>query len=215
MSPGGNDFSKRSFGPAILVAMAMGLALTVIPATESGAEWRPRIVREGTLSLGLMAQGGAIVGGKEFSNDFDLGLGIGVPLRYRIGRESSLGITFAAQRYDAKVKGTELTDPKYLTALTTTLEYYQYFRVRRRSPRYLFLGVGLLQSRRKLESGETDFPGDGGVITLGGGTEIWWKRTFAFDLMLRYSGYIKNFEGSTDVTHTLQLGLGFQFYTSK
>jgi hypothetical protein len=87
--------------------------------------------------------------------------------------------------------------------------------VRRRSPRYLFLGAGLLQTRRKLVSGETDFPGDGGVITFGGGTEIWWKRTFAFDLMLRYSGYIKNFEGSTDLTHTLQLGVGFQFYTSK
>ena len=40
-------------------------------------------------------------------------------------------------------------------------------------------------------------------------------RTIPFDLMLRYSGYIKNFEGSTDFTHTLQLGLGFQFYTSK
>ena len=73
----------------------------------------------------------------------------------------------------------------------------------------------MLQTRRRLESGETDFPGDGGVITAGGGTEIWWKRTFAFDLMLRYSGYIKNYEGSTDFTHTFQLGVGFQFYTSK
>jgi hypothetical protein len=33
--------------------------------------------------------------------------------------------------------------------------------------------------------------------------------------MLRYSGYIKTFEGSTDFTHTLQLGVGFQFYTSR
>lgn len=213
MSAGDSSLLKWWLWPACVLAVA--IATLSIPAADSRAEWQPRIVREGTLSLGLMVQGGGILAGEEFSDTFGPGLGIGVPLRYRIGRESAFGITFAAQRYDAKERGLELEDPTYLTALTTTVEYYQYFRVRRRSPRYLFIGAGILQTRRKLESGETDFPGDGGVITLGGGTELWWKRTFAFDLMLRYSGYIKNFEGSTDFTHTLQLGLGFQFYTSK
>jgi len=213
MSAGDSSLLKRWLWPVCVLAVA--IATLSIPAADSRAEWQPRIVREGTLSLGLMVQGGGFLAGKEFSDTFGPGLGIGVPLRYRIGRESAFGITFAAQRYDAKEWGLELEDPTYLTALTTTVEYYQYFRVRRRSPRYLFIGAGILQTRRKLESGETDFPGDGGVITLGGGTELWWKRTFAFDLMLRYSGYIKNFEGSTDFSHTLQLGLGFQFYTSK
>lgn len=213
MSAGDSSAWKR--WSLVGVFVTVSIVMLSMPARQSRAEWQPRIVREGTLSLGLMAQGGFIVAGKEFSDIYDFGLGLGVPLRYRIGRESALGITFAAQRYDAKEKGLELDDPKYMTALTTTVEYYQYFRVRRRSPRYLFIGAGLLQTRRKLESGETDFPGDGGVITLGGGIEFWWKRSLAFDLMLRYSGYVKNYEGSTDFTHTLQLGLGFQFYTSK
>jgi hypothetical protein len=125
---------RRGSWIAVSIAVALGIASLFALVENGHAEWQPRIVRDGTLSLGLMVQGGAILSSKEFGDIYDIGLGLAVPLRYRIGRESSIGMTFSAQRYEAKERGTELTDPKFLTAITTTLEYYQYFRVRRRSP---------------------------------------------------------------------------------
>jgi hypothetical protein len=59
------------------------------------------------------------------------------------------------------------------------------------------------------------FPGDGGVISVAAGAEYWWKRTLTFDMSLRYNGFIHNDNGSTTLTHGIQAGLGFEFYTSK
>ena len=79
----------------------------------------------------------------------------------------------------------------------------------------MLLGAGLVQTRGHLEDGEVFFPGDGGVFTLGGGTEYWWRRTLTFDLSLRYYGLVKSDNGSTHLTHGVQVGLGLHYYTSK
>ncbi len=217
MSPGGRwvQGSRDSVSRFRIMLIGILLAMGFVSGVAE-AQFQPRIVREGTLSIGLQGQFGGMVGG-EFSDDFSTGFGIGVPLRYRLSRNSALGVTFAGQRYEAK-EGLFTADSiavDWFTSITTSLEYYQFFRVRDRTPRYLFIGAGLSQTRTRLADGQTEFPGDGGVLTLGGGTEIWWKRTLTVDLSLRYNGLVIGGDDGTNFTHTIQVGLGFQFYASK
>lgn len=199
-----------------LVACVLGWGSTAMaqePAPTGG--FRPRVVREGTLSLGLQGQYGSALGHTGFGADFDHGAGLGVRVRYRFGEDQAFGVSFETQRFDAKNPSTGPLDPTWMQAITTTAEYYQYFRTRKRAPQYLLLGAGLVQLRRHLEGGEADFPGDGGVITLGGGTEYWWRRTLSLDLSVRYYGMIKGDNGKTSLTHGVQAGLGFHYYTSR
>jgi len=123
-----------------------------------------------------------------------------------------VGVSFESQRYNAKVAPVSALDPRWLQCITTTAEYYQYFNVRKRTPQYLLAGAGLLQTHAELNDGETDFPGDGGVVTVGGGSEYWWKRTVSLDLSLRYYGMIRNHE---HLAHAVQVAAGFHFYTSR
>jgi len=174
--------------------------------------FQPRIVREGTLSLGAQAGYGSFIVSNGFGRDFNTGLDLAVRVRYRTSRDQALGVSFEAQRYDAKKDPADPFDPKWLQCVTTTVEYYQYFNVRKRAPQYLLAGAGLLQTHEELNDGETDFPGDGGVITAGGGTEYWWKRVVSIDLSLRYYAMIRNHE---HLAHAVQVAGGFHFYTSK
>ena len=178
-------------------------------------EFTPRPVREGTLSFGLMGQGGALLGGGDLGSVYDIGPGMSARLRYRTSRESALGLTFEAQRFDAKQKPMTPDDPEWIRSVNAIFEYYQYFRVQQRAPRYLMAGVGLMQLRRRLETEEVDFPGDGAIFVLGGGTEAWWGRSLSVDVSLRYNGMLRGVEGSTQFSHAVTLGLGFQFYTSR
>jgi opacity protein-like surface antigen len=183
------------------------------PAPPSG--FRPRIVREGTLSLGMQGEYGSFIGTSGFGEEFNHGPALGVRVRYRFAEDQAFGISFEGQRFDSKVDSVSIFAPKYLSAITTTAEYYNYFQTRSRTPQYLMIGAGLLQTRAHLNDGETTFPGDGGVISVAAGAEYWWKRTLTFDLSLRYNGFIHNDNGSTTLTHGVQAGLGFEFYTSK
>lgn len=183
-------------------------------AAPAGAEFAPRPVREGTLSFGLYGMAGGLVGG-DMAETYDYGPGLGVRLRYRTSRESALGLTFESQRYDAKQAPVTPDDPEWIRTVNAVLEYQHYFRVQKRGTRYLTAGVGLVQLRRKLETEEIDFPGDGAVFVLGAGTEIWWGRSVTVDLGLRYNGILRDDAGQTQFTHAIALGLGFQFYTSK
>jgi opacity protein-like surface antigen len=198
------------------MACMLGLTSTAFaqePAPTGG--FRPRVVREGTLSLGLQGQYGTLLGHTGFGAVYDRGPGLGVRVRYRFGEDQAFGASFEAQRFDAKNPSQGPLEPSWLQAITTTAEYYQYFRTRKRTPQYLLIGAGLAQTRRHLENGEVDFPGDGGVLTLGGGTEYWFRRTLTFDLSARYYGFIKGENGSTRVTHGVQAALGLHYYTSR
>jgi len=201
----------------LLVAAEGALAQTPPTTTTTPAPggFRPRIVREGTVSLGAQGGYGAFVGGSGFADDFSSGGNLAVRLRYRTGRESAIGLSFEGTRFNAKDDPVGEFDPEWLQAVTTTAEYYQYFNVRKRAPRYVVFGAGLVQARRRLNNDETEFPGDGGVITLGVGTEYWWKRTITFELSARYYGMIKGEEGSTLYSNTAIAALGLHFYTSR
>lgn len=177
--------------------------------------WRPRIVREGTVSVGGAAQYGTLFAQTGFGRDYDGGGGMNIQLRYRTSRETALGLSFEAQRFDATEDPVEFDDAKSLRCIVTTLDYYQYFKVKSRTPRYLVAGGGLVQTRREDLDGDYRFPGDGGVVTAGAGTEIWWKRWFTFDLSARYYLFVHSADGTVDLSHDVQLAVGLQFYTSK
>lgn len=200
------------FGRTTALVLLLVLAVAVPPAA---AEFSPRPVREGTLSFGLVGQAGALLGGGDLGEVYDFGPGLGVRLRYRTSRDAALGLTFEAQRYNAKEEPVTPDDPEWIRSVNAIFEYYQYFRVQSRSPRYLNFGVGLMQLRRRLETEEVDFPGDGAIFVVGGGTEIWWGRVLSVDLNLRYNGMLRGVEGSSQYTHAATVSLGFQFYTSR
>ncbi len=201
---------------ASLAGLALGASLLgAVPDPATADEFTPRYVREGTLSFGLYGQGGAILGGGDLGDVYDIGPGMAVRLRYRTARESALGLSFEAQRYDAKLAPDTPDDPEWIRTVNAIIEYQHYFRVQKRAPRYLTAGVGLMQLRRRLETEEVDFPGDGAVFILGGGTELWWGRSLTIDFGLRYNGLLRGVDGSTQFTHAVALGLGFQFYTSR
>jgi len=200
---------------AMILAASTARAQDETPPPAPPTGWRARVVREGTLSLGMQGEYGSFLGNSGFGAEFNHGPALAVRLRYRFAEDQAVGISFEGQRFDAKFDSTSEFAPKYLNAITTTLEYYNYFQTRSRTPQYLMIGAGLLQTRRHLNDSETDFPGDGGVLSLGAGAEYWWKRTLTFEFSLRYNGFIHSDNGKTSVTHGVQAGLGFQFYTSK
>ena len=201
---------------AIAVASPVWAQETPQPSPPPKAGFRPRVVRDGTLSLGMQGGYGTLFAGTGFADEFNHGWGLAVRVRYRLNEDQAVGVSFEGQHLDAKRDPDNPTDPAWLQDLTTTVEYYQFFRTRKRTPQYLLIGAGLLQTRRHLQDGEIDFPGDGGAITVGAGTEYWWKRTLTFDLSLRYYGYIKGEDsGATSLTHGVRAALGFHYYTSK
>jgi hypothetical protein len=205
----------RPAGARAAVVATVALVFLGVWALPAAADFSPRYVREGTLSMGLVGQAGYAISGGDIADVYDFGPGLGVRLRYRTSRDAALGLTFEAQRFNAKESPLGPDDPEWIRSVNAIFEYYQYFRVQNRAPRYLNFGVGLMQLRRRLETEEVDFPGDGAIFVVGGGTEIWWSRVLSVDVNLRYNGMLRGVEGSTQFTHAATLSLGFQFYTSR
>jgi hypothetical protein len=209
-----------------LVAMAMvaggsGPALAQEPSqsppptSSSRPGLVPRLVREGTLSVGGQGQYGTLIANTGFGRDYKSGPGMNVMVRYRTSRESAIGLSFGAQRINVDKSSTTAAQADWIRGIVTTFDYYQYLGVRGRAPKYLVAGAGLVQMRRRLVDGELDFPGDAGVLTLGVGSEVWWKRWLALDLSVRYYGFMRKVDGAIDLTHGVQAGAGLQFYTSR
>jgi opacity protein-like surface antigen len=92
----------------------------------------------------------------------------------------------------------------------TTLDYYRHFNVRSRTPRYVVIGAGFMQSRQEDANDEREFPGDGGVFKVGGGVEYWMSRTVTAELGIRYYGVFSR----SRLNHDVQANLGIAFYTT-
>lgn len=194
--------------PGFALAPAPALAQEPAPAPAPG--FRPRIVRAGTVALHGAGLYGSLLGSGRFADGFDRGLGLAFALRYRNSQESTIGLGFEAHRFDAKVSADSANAPVTLQMVMTTLDYYRHFNVRSRTPRYLVLGAGLMQSRQENRNDEREFPGDGGVFKLGGGIEYWVNRSLTLDVGLRYYGVLSR----SSLNHDVELGFGFNFYTS-
>lgn len=205
-----------------LLALALGAAAS-LAAGGAGAQtppppegpppiegWRPRPVRSGTVSLGGGLNYGFLVGSSRFSEVFNNGLGGGASLRYRSGPEQAFGLSFESHSFAAKSPPDSAAAPASLQFVVTTLDYFHYFNTRRRMPRHIVVGAGLMQSRQKDANDEREFPGDGGVFKLGAGTEYWLTRTLTAELALRYYGVLSQ----SELTHDFQIALGIHFYTS-
>ena len=183
---------------------------TTTPAPETvPSGWRPRPVRQGTVALHGAAMYGSLVGGP-FADEFNHGLGLGFALRYRTSADASLGLGFESHTFDGKSDADSAATPVELRLVVTTLDYYRHFSVRSRTPRYLVIGAGLMQSRQTNLNDETEFPGDGGVVKLGGGFEYWANRTLTLDVGLRYYGVLSE----SELNHDIQAAVGLNFYTS-
>jgi opacity protein-like surface antigen len=204
--------------PSLVLAGLLALAALPVPALAQTAEpvpqpgFRPRIVRAGTVALYGAGLYGKLLGGGRFADAFDSGLGIAFALRYRNSQESAFGLAFEAHRFDAKFAPHPDSGfaPVKLQMVMTTLDYYRHFNVRSRTPRYVVIGAGLMQSRQEDQNTEKEFPGDGGVFKVGGGLEYWVNRSLTVDLGLRYYGVLSE----SSLNHDVQVGLGLNFYTS-
>ena len=177
------------------------------PAPTTG--WRPRPVRPGSVSLGGGVQYGALVG-VDFSDDFDNGVGVGFNLRYRTASDAAVALSFEGHSFGVKVASDSAAGHDKLQIITTTLDYLKYGATRTRMPRYFTIGVGIAQTRITDNDEEKEYPGDGGVVKLGAGMEYWAWRTLSLELGVRYYGVLLR----SQLKHDVQVGLGFNFYTS-
>lgn len=196
----------------VVLVLAPTDASAQAPAGDTPAparSWRVRPVRQGTVSLGGQVLYSALVGGP-FADEFGNGLGAGFNLRYRTGPDAALALSFEGQNFGVKVPS-DLTDGHdRLQFIVTTLDYIKYGAVRSRMPRYLTIGAGLAQTRITDNDGAREYPGDGGVLKLGGGFEYWAWRTLSLELGVRYHGVLLR----SRLNHDVEVGLGFNFYTS-
>jgi opacity protein-like surface antigen len=195
-------------GPPLPVARAQ----TPPPAPAEGATsaFRPRLVRQGTIALTGMASYGTLLESGRYGQTFNSGIGLGFGLRYRTSYEAAVGVSFESQRFDARAPGDSAAAAVRLNLVVTSLDYYRFFSHRSRVPRYLVLGVGLVQARQTDADGELEYPGDGGMFKVGGGIEYWMSRSLTADLNVRYNGVFSN----SRLDHDFQIGLGLNFYTS-
>jgi opacity protein-like surface antigen len=195
---------------ALLVLAAPPAFAQDAPAPAPDAGFRPRPVRNGTVALHGAGMYGSLIGSGELAETFDRGLGLGFALRYRNSSESSFGLGFEAHRFDSKVIADSANAPRNLQLVITTLDYYRHFNTRARTPRYVVIGAGLMQSKQENANEEKEFPGDGGVVKLGGGVEYWVNRTLTLDFGVRYYGVLSR----SKLNHDVQAAVGFNFYTS-
>ena len=128
---------------AVVLAASTARAQDASPPPAPPSGFRPRVVREGTLSLGMQGEYGSFVGSSGFGSEYNHGPSLAFRVRYRFAEDQAFGVSFEGQRFDAKVDSVGEFAPKYLTAITTTLEYYNYFQTRSRTPQYLMIGAGL------------------------------------------------------------------------
>lgn len=203
------NVSRLVLGGLLVLAVLAPPAPAQTPEGTPAPGFRPRIVRAGTVALHGAGLYGSLLGGN-FADTFNQGLGLAFALRYRNSQESSFGLGFEAHRFDAKSAPDSAFSPVKFQMVMTTLDYYRHFNIRSRTPRYLVIGAGLMQSRQENFNEEREFPGDGGVVKAGGGLEYWVNRSLTVDLGLRYYGVLVE----SKLNHDAQVGLGFNFYTS-
>ena len=182
------------------------------PTTEPAPAptgWRARPVRPGSVSLGGGVQYGTLLGG-DFSDDFNSGVGAGFNLRYRTAADAAVALSFESHNFGVKVATDSAAGHDKLQIITTTLDYVKFGATRSRMPRYVTIGVGIAQTRITDNDEEKEYPGDGGVFKVGAGMEYWAWRTLSLELGVRYYGVLLR----SKVNHDVQVGLGFNFYTS-
>ena len=209
----------------VRASLAGLLALAAIAAAPGPSLAVNNIVlpRAGQVGIGIQAQGGTLLSTGGLGKEFGTGPGLSVRLRYRMRFERAIGLSFDAQRLDARDPSgaagafDSLTDAPAvlrdrLQIVTAGIEFYQLFDTRERTVKMLSAGAGLAQISAHLTDGETQFPiaGDGVYLSLGAGVERFFFRSWAWDLGSRYQMLFHDGK----MNHDLQLQLGLMFYAA-
>src|SRR5262245_9165879 len=131
-------------------------ALAAAPALAQSSISLPR---PGQVGIALQGGYGGFLEQGNVGSVFGNGPEFTVRLRYRMRYDRALGLSFEAQKLDARV--TETFDPanpidaapEKLSLILSGLEFYQMFGTRTPAVKMLMVGVGLAQYRTELNSG--------------------------------------------------------------
>lgn len=208
----------------ILAAGFVSVALAV--ALAGPAETASIVLpRAGQVGIGVAGNFGTLLNDGQLGKEFGSGFGLGVRLRYRMRYERAIGLAFDVHELDSRQAGyppgafddyrdtaDSLLTRDRLNMTTTGIELYQMFDTRDRTVKWLSLGAGLVQVSARLSSGETQYPigGDGTYLSVGGGVERFFFRSWAVDVSAHYQSV---FIGSS-VNHNLQAAAGLVFYAA-
>jgi hypothetical protein len=210
--------SQRWLRAALLTLVALTVHAAAARAASSIV-----LPRSGQVGVGITGSYGTFLPSGELGSEFGGGPGLSVRIRYRMRFERAIGLTFDAERMDARDPSgaagafDSLTEaPAVLRdrmkMVTAGFEFYQLFDTRERTVKYLSAGVGLAQISAHLTDGETQYPiaGDALFVSLGAGFERFFYRSWAWDTSFKYKPVLHDGK----VNHDLQFQLGFIFYAA-
>lgn len=162
-----------------------------------------------------------INGEARYGLDFDAGPGYYINLKYSVSERVAVGFNFQNQGYQW-VDG----EPQYDDLVLTTFEGHIYFYRDRDADanQYAMLGLGIFRPELRRNVGETVFPGEGLILTVGLGTELFLRENWALDLSGRAIGYFSEgiapsemdtIESTGSVSFGLTGQLGILYYLIK
>jgi hypothetical protein len=200
--------------------MFVSLAALAPPAGAASSIVLPRA---GQVGIGVSGAYGTLLPTGELGEEFGAGPGLSVRVRYRMRFERAIGLTFDAERMDARDPSgaagafDSLTDaPAVLRdrmkMVTAGFEFYQLFDTRERTVKYLSAGAGLAQISAHLTDGETQYPiaGDALFVSVGAGFERYFFHSWAWDANFKYKPVLHDGK----VNHDLQMQVGLIFYAA-
>lgn len=202
----------------VVVAAVVGVLVASAPAWAQSSIVLPRA---GQVGVGVQGQFGTLQGSKDLASQFESGAGFAVRARYRMRFERGIGLSFESQSFDAKSRLVQAegfpTQPdsvgfQRVVMTTAGAEFYQMFGTRTRTVKMLSVGAGIAQISARLNDGQSVFPvtNEGFYVSVGGGIERFFYRSWALDLSTRY--FMLVHDGA--VNHDAQVSAGIIFYAS-
>lgn len=200
------------------------IASVVIIGTVLALSWGVRtagavtvlLPRAGQVGVSLQGQFGGMSKSGNLGKEFGSGGVMAVRLVYRMRFERAIGLSFEGLRFNTRQETADssgafpapllgsLVEPvarKSLSITTEGFDLYQFFGTRTKTPKFLSAGVGLAQVTAKQVDGETVYPlvPDGYYLSVGGGFERFFYRSWAFDVSTRYMGILLDGKLNHDV----------------
>lgn len=212
----GDRKAHRNIGSWTTWGLMVGLGLALaVPA--HGYEQRSN-----TFSVGIQGGGGLGSGSGDYRpgteapllryEDFDLGLGLSLHVRYSLDRTHAIGFTFEDLRFERKTDAPALLAANFENADELQLnnfmaQYYIYFNRRAKMSRYLTLGAGFHRATFRFDNGENIIPGEGLIANLGAGLEYFIQRQWSIDASV--IGYFVKPDGGSLAAGEFFLGIHY------
>ena len=185
--------------------------------------WTVVLPREGQVGVGMQYQYGGLTQTGDLGQEFGVGSGLAIRLRFRTRYDRAIGLSYETRRLDARADVDTAATAMFLssgdglsrTALTLQtygIDGYQFFGTRSRTQAYLSASGGLAKTYAWISNGDPVYPiaGDGLFLGAGAGLERFIYRSWALDASVRYTAVFIG--GSTN--HDLQAAVGMTFYAA-